>query len=100
MSINADLEQATFDVLQHVFELVRAAALHGREHELVEQAAETLADDIERAQPPFALFVFADAVLRDRTPLFFELEAFRRMQQLAGAMRRWNVQELRFEHVP
>ena len=100
MSHSAEIEQATRDMLQSMFELVRAVALHGRDHELVADAADVLADAIERAAPPFALFVFADAVLRDRTPLHFELEAFRRMQQLAGAMRRWNVQELAFEHVP
>ena len=100
MSAAPEIEQATFATLQRLFELVRAAALHAREHALIEESAEALADAIERAQPPFSLFVFADAVLRDRTPLHFELEAFRRMQQLAGAMRRWSVQELTFEHVP
>jgi hypothetical protein len=97
---NGETEQATREMLQSIFELVRAVALHGREHDLVTESAEALAEAIEHAAPPFTLFVFADAVLRDRTPLHFELEAFRRMQQLAGAMRRWSMQELAFEHVP
>lgn len=94
------LEPATLEVLKSMFELIRATALHGPEHELVQDAAEALGADLEAAEPPFSLLVFADAVLRERTPLHFELEEFRRVQQLTGAMRRWSAQELRFENAP
>jgi hypothetical protein len=95
-----ELEAATIDMLQTMFELIRATALHGEGDALVAQSADALALRIARAQPPFALTVFSDAVLRDRMPLYLELEAFRRVQQLAGALRRWNAQELVFECVP
>jgi hypothetical protein len=95
-----ELEAATVDMLQSMFELIRATALHGADDALVRQSADAVALRIARAKPPFALAVFSDAVLRDRAPLYLELEAFRRVQQLAGALRRWNAQELVFECVP
>jgi hypothetical protein len=91
---------ATADALEEVFALARQLAVHGRDSPTVGQSAQALERALVLARPPFALQLFADAVLRDGAPLPLSLEAFRRCQQLVGAFARWGVQELTVEAVP
>jgi hypothetical protein len=83
-----------------VFALVRQLAVSGRDSAAVGHSAQLLERALLSAQPPFAVQLFADAVLRNGAPLPLSLEAFRRCQQLVGACTRWGVQELVVEAVP
>jgi len=94
------LADATVAVLRGLFALPRLVALQGVSSPEVSQTADALRAAIARARPPFSLQVFPDAVLRDRAPLWLDLETVRKLQQLCSALARWNAQELAFESVP
>ena len=91
---------ASVELLDHVFALVRALALHDADAEPVQAAAGAALAALERAQPPFALLFLPEAVLRDVMPLPLTLESYRRAQQLVGALARYGTAEVAFERVP
>jgi hypothetical protein len=95
-----ELHDATLEVLRGLFTFTRACALHGSGAEQALEAAQALRRAFARARPPFTLQVFPDAVLRDRVPLWLDLEALRKLQQLCAALARWNAQEITIDAVP
>jgi hypothetical protein len=100
-SVNADeLREATVEVLRGLFSFTRTCALAGSGSEQTLEAAHALRQAFARARPPFTLQVFPDAVLRDRVPLWLDLEALRKLQQLCAALARWNSQEIEVAAVP
>lgn len=96
----AELHDATVELLRGLFTYARACALSGSGSEQTLEAAHALRKAFARARPPFTLQVFPDAVLRDRAPLWLDLEALRKLQQLCAALARWNAQEIEVEAVP
>src|SRR6185436_8984306 len=90
----------TVEVLRGLFSFTRTCALSGSGSEQTIEAAHALRDAFARARPPFTLQVFPDAVLRDRSPLWLDLDALRKLQQLCAALGRWNAQEIEVEAVP
>lgn len=102
MSLDAqasDVHASTIELLERLFALARQVALHGTEHEQVLQCAQAMRGTLSQAQPPFALQVLPEVVLRDGVPVALGVETYRRTQQLVGALGRWGVGELAFEAV-
>ena len=95
-----ELHDATVEVLRGLFSFTRTCALQGSGSEQTLEAAHALRNAFARARPPFTLQVFPDAVLRDRAPLWLDLDALRKLQQLCAALGRWNAQEIEVEGVP
>ncbi len=95
-----ELHDATVEVLRGLFTFTRTCALAGSGSEQALEAAHQLRQTFARARPPFTLQVFPDAVLRDRAPLWLDLDALRKLQQLCAALARWNAQEIEVAAVP
>jgi hypothetical protein len=92
--------RATLDALDHAFALLRQIALEGAESSGARDAAAALADALADAQPPFALQLLPEAVMRDRAPLPLSLEAFRRAHHIVSAFERLGAQELVVSYAP
>jgi hypothetical protein len=94
------LAEAAADVLDALAVLVRQLGLRGEGHPEVERATSELALAINEAEPPFALNLVGEAILRGREPLPAELGLYRRNQALVGALRKFGARQLRFTEVP
>lgn len=90
---------STVELLEGLFALVRQVALHGADREQVWRPADAVRRALAQAEPPFALQVLPEAVLRDGVPLPLGIEIYRRSQQLVGALARWDMAEIVFEDV-
>lgn len=87
-------------LVQRLFVLERTLTSHGEAHPMSLQAAVALAEQIERAGPPFALQFVEDAIFFDRTLVVFEPASFLRGLRVAEAFRSIGVTEFACDATP
>lgn len=95
--ITEQISQMSAQALLDLFILVKTVAVHGPEHPLTLQMAQTLAEHISQSAPPWKLQFIRSGVFRDMNLLELGGEGYRRARTLGGAMQNLGVHELGIE---